>query len=133
MDNVVKLGEVLGQRHKKAVEQAKEAASRRSTPQKMTSAEIKRFSRENNWVSYHDVITAEGYRPLMRRFAMNRELRVNYGRLVDQMRSYGFLKKKTEYGVSYHEEAQIFEIYEAFTGKSVILVKSSECSQVWDW
>lgn len=133
MDNVVKLGEILGQRHKKAVEQAKEAEARRSAPQKMTSAEIKRFSRENNWVSYHDVITADGYRPLMRRFCMNRDLRVNYGRLVDQMRNYGLLKKRTEYGVTFHEEAQIFEIYEAFTGKSVILIKSSECAQVWDW
>lgn len=133
MSNVVKLGEVLGKRHKKAAEQAREAASRKNLPQKMTSAEIKRFSRENNWVSYHDVITADGYKPLMRRFSMNKELRINYGRLVDHMRSYGFLKKRTDYGVSYHEQAQIFEIFEEFTGKSVILIKSSECAQVWDW
>lgn len=133
MDNVVKLAEELGRRHKKAVDRALEAEKKKKQPQKMTSAEIKRFSRENNWVSYHDVITADGYVPRVRRFTMNKELRVNYGRLVDIFKSMGLLKKRTDYGVSYHEEAQIFEIYEGFTGQAVLLVKSSECAQVWDW
>lgn len=133
MDNVVKLAEELGRRHKKASDEAFETKKKSKTEQKMTSAEIMRFSRENNWVSYHDVITADGFVPKIRRFVMNKELRVNYGRLVDVFKSMGLLKKRTDYGVAYHEEAQIFEVFESMTGNAVFLVKSSECSQVWDW
>lgn len=130
MDNVVKLGEKLGERHKKAIEQQNKP---KSGPQVMTSAQIMKFSRENNWVSYHDVITADGYIPKVRRFAMSQELRKNYGRLPEVLKAMGLLKKKTDYGVLYHAEAQIFEVYECSSEKAVLLVKSSECPQVWDW
>lgn len=130
MDNVVKLAEKLGERHKKALEQQQKS---KSGPQVMTSAQIMKFSRENNWVSYHDIITADGFIPKVRRFAMNQELRKNYGRLPDVLKSMGLLKKKTDYEVLYHSEIQLFEVYECKSEKSVILIKSSECAQVWDW
>lgn len=133
MENVVKLGEFLGKKHQEAAIAQKEAETQRDAPQKMTTAQIKKFSRDNAYVSYHDVITADEYRPLLRRVALNKELRVNYGKLVDLLKSYGVLRKRTEYGVVFHEEARMYSVYEVFGGKNVLLVKSSECAQVWDW
>jgi hypothetical protein len=135
MDNVVRLGEELGRRAQKASDEAREAKKREPSHsgQKMTTAELKRFSQDGTWVSYHDVITSDGFVLKVRRLPMNREMRKNYGRLIGVLQGFGLLKKKTEYLVAFHEHVQLYEICEAVSGESILLVKSSECSQVWDW
>lgn len=132
MDTVVKIGEYLGKKALEAQESARKAGEQRPIDQKLTTAQIKRFSRENNWVSHHDVVDVDRLKVIMHRMVLNRETRVNFGKLVDLLKNYGLLRKRTTYDVVFHEDARMYAIHEAFSGKRVLLVKSSECMGVWD-
>ncbi len=137
MENVVKFSEKLGQRHlaKLQDEKSKEAETEdlKNTPQIMKTADLMKFSRENAYVSYHDVLKTEGLIPVLRRFSMTTDLRKNYGRLVPVFKALGLLENKKDYRVKFHSEAMMFEILSTEYGNSELLIKTSECAQVWDW
>lgn len=147
MDNVIKIGEALGKRalrmkngqvdeemgQAKNVEAVTVDLAKIEEKLNSQKADLVKFSRDNLYTTYHDVIDVESFSPLMRRLPMTKGMRKDPSALIDALKSYKILKKTKKYCAFFYKDVNLFKIWDLGTDQAVCFVMVSGAPMVWDF